>query len=79
MEFVTLKRGGSGGAVAVNALHVTDLRPAGSYTDIYFGEHFLTVEAAFPDVVRKFNEANRPLALQIRTWDPRQTGARASR
>ncbi len=51
-RFVTMKRGGMPGKVAVNADLVTDVRAAaGAFTDIFFHEHQVTVEGTFEQVV----------------------------
>ncbi len=54
MRFVTFKRGGQPGRVAINAALVTDVRSSmGPYTDIFMGEHLVAVEGAFEQVVAK--------------------------
>ncbi len=51
-RFVTFRRGGQPGRVAVNADLVTDIRSsAGPFTDIFMGGHQVTVEGAFDHVV----------------------------
>ena len=51
-QFVTFKRGGQPGKVAVNPALVTDVRSsAGAYTDIFMGDHQVTVDGAFEQVV----------------------------
>ena len=51
-SFVTFKRGGQPGRVAVNAALVTDVRSsAGPFTDIFMGDHQVTVDGSFDHVV----------------------------
>jgi len=51
-QFITFKRGGQPGRVAVNPALVTDVRSsAGPFTDIFMGNHQITVEGAFDHVV----------------------------
>lgn len=51
-QFVTFKRGGMPGRVAVNPNLVTDVRSsAGPFTDIFMGEHQVTVDGSFDHVV----------------------------
>lgn len=51
-RFVTFKRGGTPGRVAVNAALVTDVRSsAGPFTDIFMGEHHITVDGSFEHVI----------------------------
>ena len=50
--FVTFKRGGMPGRVAINAALVTDVRSsAGPFTDIFMGDHQVTVDGTFEHVV----------------------------
>ena len=54
MRFVTLKKGGEPGEVAINPAMVTHVRSmTGPYTDIYFGAHRVAVEGTFQQVVDK--------------------------
>jgi hypothetical protein len=54
VKFVTFKKGGEPGEVAINREQVTHVRSvAGPYTDIYFGAHRVAVEAHFTQVVDK--------------------------
>lgn len=47
-----MKKGGEPGEVAINPDRVTHVRAAsGPFTDIYFGEHRVTVEGSFAQVV----------------------------
>jgi hypothetical protein len=51
-QFITFKRGGMPGRVAVNPDLVTDVRSsAGPFTDIFMGEHQVTVDGSFNHVV----------------------------
>ena len=51
-RFVTFKRGGQPGSVAINVEQVTDVRSSpGPYTDIYCGDHQIAVEGSFEQVV----------------------------
>lgn len=51
-RYVTFRRGGQPGKVAVNADLVTDIRSsAGPFTDIFMGEHQVTVDGGFEHVV----------------------------
>ena len=51
-RFVTMKRGGQPGKVAINVDMVTDVRSsAGAFTDVYCGAHQITVEGSFESVL----------------------------
>lgn len=51
-RFVTFKRGGQPGKVAINVELVTDIRSsAGPFTDVHCGAHQITVEGSFGQVV----------------------------
>jgi hypothetical protein len=51
-NFVTLKRGGQPGHVAINVDLVTDIRSSlGPFTDVFCGDHQITVEGTFEQVV----------------------------
>ena len=51
-KFITFKRGGQPGKVAINVDQVTDIRSSlGPFTDIYCGDHQITVEGSFEQVV----------------------------
>ena len=51
-RFVTFRRGGQPGKVAINTEQVTDVRSSpGPYTDVYCGAHQITVEGSFEQVV----------------------------
>ena len=62
-RFITFKRGGQGGKVGINPELVTDVRSSiGAFTDIFFGEHHITVEGAYEQVVARLSEAPEPRA-----------------
>jgi hypothetical protein len=49
-----MKRGGQPGNIAINPDRVTYVRSSlGPFTDIYFGEHHVSVEGSFEQVVAK--------------------------
>ena len=51
-RFVTFKRGGQPGKVAVNADLVTDVRSTlGAFTDIFVGDRQIAVEGGFEQVI----------------------------
>jgi hypothetical protein len=57
-RFITFKRGGQPGRVAVNAALVTDVRSsAGPFTDIFMGNHQVTVDGAFDHVITTLSSA----------------------
>ena len=61
VRFVTFKRGGQPGRVAVNPALVTDVRSsAGAFTDIYMGEHQVTVDGSFEQVVSMLSNQREP-------------------
>ena len=56
MPFIVMKRGGQAGSVAVNTDKVTYVRSApGVFTDIHFGEHHVSVEGSFEQVVARLS------------------------
>jgi hypothetical protein len=62
-RFVTFRRGGMPGKVAVNPDQVTDVRSsAGPFTDIFMGDHQVTVDASFEQVLTLLSgvEAREP-------------------
>jgi len=64
-RFVTMKRGGVPGKVGINPDLVTDVRSAaGAFTDIFFGEHQITVEGTFEQVVASLSGVEPPRAGQ---------------
>lgn len=51
-RYVTFRRGGQPGRVAVNPDLVTDIRSsAGPFTDIFMGDHQVTVDGTFDNVL----------------------------
>lgn len=72
MKLIILKKGGEPGDVAINPDRVTHVRAAsGPFTDIYFGEHRVTVEGPFPQVVARLTgqaEVSDPSAAK--NWFP---------
>lgn len=64
-QFVTFKRGGMPGKVAVNPALVTDVRSsAGPFTDIFMGDHQITVDGTFEQVVTMLSGQREPEARQ---------------
>ena len=56
MPFVVMKRGGQPGTIAINTDRVTYVRSAaGPFTDIHFGEHHVSVEGTFDQVIAKLS------------------------
>jgi hypothetical protein len=64
LAFVVMKRGGTPGKVAINTELVTYVRSApGPFTDIHFGEHHVSVEGSFEQVLARLgaiSEATTP-------------------
>ena len=57
-QFVTFKRGGQPGRVAINPALVTDIRSSmGPYTDVFMGEHLVAVEGSFEQVISRLSGA----------------------
>lgn len=60
-RFVTFKRGGQPGRVAVNPDQVTDIRSsAGPFTDIFMGDHQVTVDGTFEQVIVQLSGCRDP-------------------
>ena len=77
-RFITFKRGGQGGKVGINPELVTDVRSSiGAFTDIFFGEHHITVEGSYEQVVAQLSGADerRGGTSQQQYW-LKETGAR---
>lgn len=56
MALVVMKRGGQPGSVAINPDRVTYVRSSsGPFTDIFFGEHHVSVEGSFEQVVARLS------------------------
>ena len=72
MKLVILKKGGEPVEVAVNPALITDVRStAGPFTEIYFGEHRVTVEGTFRQVVDRLSNGENasPASGQtVRSW-----------
>ena len=78
-RFITFKRGGQGGKVGINPELVTDVRSSiGAFTDIFFGEHHITVEGSYEQVVAQLSGADerRGATGQQQYW-LKETGARS--
>ena len=61
MKLIIMKKGGEPGEVAINPDRVTHVRTSsGPFTDIYFGEEFVTVEGQFGEVVARLAAAAAP-------------------
>ena len=54
-KLVVMKKAGEPGEVAVNPDRVTHVRPAGPFTDIWFGETRVAVEGTFAVVVARLS------------------------
>ena len=73
MKLIVMKKGGEPGDVAINPDRVTHVRTAsGPFTDIYFGEHRVTVEGTFAQVVARLNgPSDAPdAAAAAKSWFP---------
>ena len=71
MAFVVMKRGGQPGNVAINPERVTHIRSAsGPFTDIFFGDHHVSVEGTFEQVVARLSGQIEPVPAQppVKTW-----------
>jgi hypothetical protein len=72
VKLVILKKGGEPVEVAVNPALITDVRSTpGQFTEIYFGDHRVTVEGTFRQVVDKLSggEVSAGAAGQtVRSW-----------
>ena len=66
-----MKRGGTPGKVAINTDLVTYVRSApGPFTDIHFGEHHVSVEGSFEQVLARLGMVPSEAAAPERpaTW-----------
>lgn len=55
-RLVVMKRGGQPGSIAINVERVTYVcSSSGPFTDIYFGEHHISVEGTFDQVVARLS------------------------
>ena len=60
-RFVTLKRAGEPGKVAVNPDMVTEVRSSsGQFIDIHFGDHRVAVEGTLQQVVAALTRGEEP-------------------
>lgn len=67
VRYVTFKRGGQPGQVAINPALVTDVRSsAGPFTDIYMGEHMVAVDGGFEQVITMLS--GQPQAEARQDW-----------
>jgi hypothetical protein len=63
MKLVVMKKGGQPGSVAINPEQVTYVRSSsGPFTDVYFGETFVSVEGTFDQVVARLEGREEALA-----------------
>ena len=61
MKLVIMKRGGQRGDVAVNCDAITHVASTpGPFTDIYFGDHQITVEGTFQQVCMRLSMQGGP-------------------
>lgn len=61
MTLIVMKRGGQPGSIAINPELVTYVRSSsGPFTDIHFGEHHVSVEGTFEQVVARLTADARP-------------------
>lgn len=73
MKLIVMKKGGEPGEIAINPDLVTYVRTAsGPFTDIYFGEHRVTVEGTFRQVVARLAGNSEPAEAPaaIKSWLP---------
>jgi purine nucleoside phosphorylase len=65
-----MKRGGQPGNIAINPQLVTYVRSSsGPFTDIHFGEHHVSVEGTFDQVVAKLlGDPNAGMQPAVRSW-----------
>lgn len=71
MTLVVMKRGGQPGNIAVNPELVTYVRSSsGPFTDIHFGEHHVSVEGSFEQVVARLTGQFDSVGQQqqVKTW-----------
>lgn len=72
VKLIIMKKGGEPGEVAINPDRITHVRTAsGPFTDIYFGEHRVTVEGAFAQVVARLTgQGELSEAPAAKSWFP---------
>jgi len=70
VPLVVMKRGGQPGYIAINPELVTYVRSAsGPFTDIHFGEHHVSVEGTFDQIVAKLcGDLNAGAQPAVRSW-----------
>ncbi|HEX8668773.1 MAG TPA: hypothetical protein VF727_10430 [Allosphingosinicella sp.] len=71
IRLVVMKRGGQAGEVAINPEQVTHVGSSpGAFTDIWFGDHHVTVEGNFRQVIARLTgHEEQPGDQQpARTW-----------
>lgn len=71
VKLIVMKKGGEPGEVAINPDRVTHIRTAsGPFTDIYFGEHRVTVEGTFAQVVARLTGESENSDAAAKNWFP---------
>lgn len=70
MKLIVMKRGGQPGHYAVNPDLVTYVRSSpGPFTDIHFGEHQVSVEGSFQQVIAQLTGQLDPAAQPpVKSW-----------
>jgi hypothetical protein len=71
VTLIVMKRGGQPGSIAINPALVTYVRSAsGPFTDVHFGEHHVSVEGTFDQVVARLtgDPGGAPDKPAIRSW-----------
>ena len=70
MPLILMKRGGQPGHIAINPDRVTYVcSSSGPFTDVHFGEHHVSVEGSFEQVVARLSGESRGAAQPpVRSW-----------
>ncbi|HEX8526503.1 MAG TPA: hypothetical protein VD887_11520 [Allosphingosinicella sp.] len=70
LKLIVMKRGGQPGHYAINPDLVTYVRSSsGPFTDIHFGEHLVSVEGTFQEVIAKLTGQFDQLAQPpVKNW-----------
>jgi hypothetical protein len=70
VPLIVMKRGGQPGNIAINPELVTYVRSSsGPFTDIHFGEHHVSVEGTFDQVVAKLlGDPHAGIQPAVRSW-----------
>lgn len=70
MRLVVMKRGGQPGNIAINPELVTYVRSSsGPFTDVHFGEHLVSVEGTFDQVIARLcGDTNAAQQPAVRNW-----------